>query len=91
VSDNMLKCEYFKACTNPVTHIGSKGHIYCTPCAFSRRGGNSGERCRRMRNWELRELEAGRPLQSYRPVSREINAAMAVANNAPRIGVGGAS
>lgn len=58
-----------KDCTEAVTHIGSKGYVYCAEHAVGRR--QSGyERTRAMRAWELKLIAAGQPLPSYKPVSR---------------------
>jgi hypothetical protein len=59
-------CEH----TGTVTHIGDKGYVYCTPCAQYRRVGGS-ERVRRMRPWELRLIESGKPVPSYQPISKK--------------------
>ncbi len=56
-----LQCCFTK-CPNTVTHIGEKGWVYCASCAKDRQ---YWERCRRMRAWEIRRLEAGYPI-SYR-------------------------
>jgi len=58
------RCDMKRDCTNPVTHIGEKGYIYCATHAVSRR--QSGyERTRRMRAWELEYIRVGKPLPSY--------------------------
>lgn len=59
-----LKCEMKTDCTEPVTHIGDKGYIYCATHAVTRR--QSGyERCRKMRPAELKLIESGKPLSAY--------------------------
>ncbi len=49
-----------------ITHLDEKGFIYCTKCGINRR--ESGVYCRRLRAWELRLLEAGEPVPSYKPL-----------------------
>ncbi len=61
-----LKCDMRADCTNPVTHIGSKGWVYCAPCAADRQ---YQERCRRMRKWEIERLERGDQI-SYELMTR---------------------
>jgi hypothetical protein len=57
-------------CTNPVTHIGEKGFVYCAEHAPCRKGW---ERCRKMRVWELKLLAEGKPLPSYQPIRRSVS------------------
>jgi hypothetical protein len=65
----MASCDMRKDCTEAVTHIGSKGYVYCAKHAVDRR--QSGyERTRAMRAWELKLIAAGQPLPSYKPISR---------------------
>lgn len=59
-------------CGAAVTHIGEKGFVYCAEHAAVRREGGR-ERCRRMRGWEVKLIEAGTPLPSYKPARRPIN------------------
>lgn len=60
----ILKCDMKTDCRNAVTHIGSKGYIYCAECAARRR--QSGyERCRKMTPSELRLLRDGKPIARY--------------------------
>lgn len=54
-------------CTAPVTHIGSKGYVYCAVHAVQRRGI---ERTRKMRVWELKLIQAGRQIPSYTPLPK---------------------
>lgn len=61
-----LKCDMKAECANPVTHIEDKGWVYCTEHATLRRGIH---RIRKMQPWEIRRLEAGKPLQSYEPIT----------------------
>ena len=61
-----LTCAMSENCNNPVTHIGSRGFVYCSACAKDRQ---YWERCRRMRQWEIRRLEAGECI-SYEPKSQ---------------------
>lgn len=59
-------CQMIDNCANPVTHIGEKGYIYCTFHALRRRASGY-ESTRKMRAWELRWINAGKTLPSYRP------------------------
>jgi len=58
-----LSCDMTADCERPITHLDEKGYIYCTPHGESRRGG--GIRCRKLRPYELRRLEAGQQVRSY--------------------------
>jgi hypothetical protein len=60
-------CEMVKDCPNPVTHIGSKGYVYCTLHAPERKGW---EGTRKMRKWEIELLKNGQAVPSYKPMSR---------------------
>lgn len=57
-----LSCEMDKTCTNPVTHIGNKGYIYCKDHAATRK---ERESCRAMRKWELKLLQEGKQTSYY--------------------------
>jgi hypothetical protein len=58
-----------KDCPNTATHIGNKGFIYCTEHALHRR--QSGyEDTRRLRAWELKLLQSGDVVPSYRPIRK---------------------
>jgi len=58
----VLQCEMRKECTSEVTHIGSKGYIYCKGHAQARGGYES---ARAMRVWELDLVKAGKQVPSY--------------------------
>lgn len=58
-------CDY--DCDEPVTHIGEKGYIYCLTHAARRCGY---ERTRKMRPWELSLIREGKPVPSYRPITK---------------------
>lgn len=62
-------CQMRADCVAPVTHIGSKGYVYCTECAVQRRASGY-ERCRKMRAWELALVRQRIPLPSYEPLPR---------------------
>jgi hypothetical protein len=64
-----MTCDMTKSCTAPVTHIGEKGYIYCTEHAIERRR-YVGEHTRKMRAWELKLIEAGKSLPSYKPLPK---------------------
>jgi hypothetical protein len=64
-NENLPHCDMTHDCIEKVTHIGSKGYVYCKAHAVSRR--NSGyESTREMRAWELSLLESGKSLPSYK-------------------------
>ena len=64
MSAAMPKCDGWCENANPVTHIGSKGYVYCSECALTRR--QSGyERTRKMSAAERKTIADGKPLQSY--------------------------
>jgi hypothetical protein len=65
----MASCDMRKDCAEAVTHVGSKGYVYCATHAIDRRLSRH-EYTRRMRGWELKLVAAGQPLPSYKPVSR---------------------
>lgn len=66
-NERMPHCDMERNCTSPVTHIGSKGYIYCAEHAVTRR--QSGyEQTRKMRQWEIDLINAGQPLPSYEPL-----------------------
>lgn len=66
MSHTTLHCDMRADCPRPVTHIDSKGWVYCTPCGNDRK---YSVRTRKLRPWELRLLENGRPVPSYEPIS----------------------
>ena len=57
-----LTCDMKADCQNPVTHIGAKGYLYCTPCASHRHGV---ERTRALTAREISHLEQGRTLRNF--------------------------
>ena len=60
----MPTCDMEHECTQPVTHIGNKGYVYCTEHAVTRR--ESGyERCRKMTHAEMLTILSGKPLTKY--------------------------
>jgi hypothetical protein len=65
----MATCDMKKDCAEAVTHIGSKGYVYCAEHAVQRRESGH-ERTRAMRAWELKLIAAGQPLPSYERRSR---------------------
>lgn len=73
----MPMCDMAMDCFAPVTHLGSKGYVYCAEHALSRR--NSGyERTRGLLAWERRAIRNGETLTSYsRPSYAEHVAAYA--------------
>lgn len=62
---NTLQC-CMTNCRNTVTHIGAKGWVYCAADAADRQ---YWERCRKMKQWEIRRLERGSFI-SYQPITQ---------------------
>ena len=60
-----LKCDgtNWGACEGGIGYIDQKGFLYCKCHGPERRG--SGVPCRKLRPWELRRLERGKPLSRY--------------------------
>jgi hypothetical protein len=66
-----MQCDMKHDCHSVVTHIGEKGYIYCTEHAVERR--QSGyERTRKMRQWELKLIKAGKPLPTYKRLPQQV-------------------
>jgi hypothetical protein len=65
----MARCDMRADCTAPVTMIGSKGYVYCRQHGTQRRAYRT-ERTRLMRPWEIKLIEAGKPLPSYQPAAK---------------------
>lgn len=63
-----LVCDMKRACAYPVTMIDEKGFSYCTIHGIARR--SSGLRVRKLRPWEIKQLESGQPIPSYNPGKR---------------------
>lgn len=59
-------CDMADDCTNPVTHIGNRGYVYCARHGAMRRA-HGHESTRRMRKWERDLIAEGKPLPSYTP------------------------
>lgn len=57
-----LTCDMEKDCKEQVAMIDSSGFIYCHNHGLDRR---DWEPCRKLRDWELRRLEKGKPLTRY--------------------------
>lgn len=49
-------------CAGPVTHIDSKGFIYCAPHGAQRK---AYQRCRKLTSTELKILRNGQPIAAY--------------------------
>jgi len=58
----ILRCDMERDCQKPVTHIDSKGYVYCREHGIQRQ---SYQRCRQLRPAELTRLQAGEPLKEY--------------------------
>lgn len=61
---NAEDCNMGRGCAEPVTHIGSKGYVYCATHAVERRSYGV-ERTRKMAAWELQAVLRGEALLSY--------------------------
>ena len=59
----VLSCDMETNCPAEVTHIDNKGYVYCTEHGLDRRDWRP---CRKLRPWELRRLQRGKPLNRYR-------------------------
>lgn len=63
----MLKCDGNtddrSRCTGSVTHIDEKGFIYCATHGGIR---STYRRCRKLKPNEIKQLESGQPLKSYK-------------------------
>lgn len=60
-----MQCDMSHDCHRPVTHIGEKGYVYCAEHAVDRRR-CGWERTRQMRTWEVKLIQQGKPLPSYK-------------------------
>lgn len=61
-------CDMYADCGNRISHIGEKGYVYCAAHVGCRQGV---ERCRLLRPFELRLLQSGHALPSYKPLSEQ--------------------
>lgn len=61
---NMPTCDGWCHRNNPVTHIGNKGYVYCTDCAYQRRQ-DGHESTRKLTAAERRLILSGQPIQKY--------------------------
>jgi len=59
---SQLHCAMHTTCTEPVTHIDSKGYAYCTGHGVARRVWCP---CRKLRPHELRKLQRGETIKQY--------------------------
>ncbi len=56
-----MKCDMYRECAAPVTHIGERGFIYRKEHALVRRSGGA-ERTRAMRAWECAAIAVLAPI-----------------------------
>jgi hypothetical protein len=61
-AERVLSCDMVKECLEPVAMIDQAGFIYCQGHGLERR---DWEPCRKLRDWELRRLQKGKPLTRY--------------------------
>lgn len=59
---NTLKCDMERSCGSAVTHVDSKGYLYCTKHGERRK---MGQACRKLQPAEIKKLEQGGTI-SYR-------------------------
>lgn len=57
-----MQCDQNDDCSADVTHIDDKGYVYCTEHGLDRRAVRP---CRKLRDWEVKRLEAGLTLVRY--------------------------
>ncbi len=57
-----LGCDMKRECSDPITHLDTKGFIYCTNHGLQRR---QHQPCRKLRPHELKRLQAGQAIQKY--------------------------
>lgn len=55
-----LKCDGIKDCKNPISHIDSRGFIYCEKHGYFR---SQYEKCRKLKQNELKLLELDKPIK----------------------------
>lgn len=65
-----IHCEKVKGCTGKVTHIASKGYLYCANHRPATRVSRT-LKGRTLKGWEIALLEAGEPVPSYKPISQK--------------------
>lgn len=61
LKNGKLACDMLSDCTDEVTHIESKGYVYCTGHGKDRKG--YGHRVRKLRPHEVRKLERSEPIR----------------------------
>ena len=59
-------------CDAPITHIDSKGYVYCLKCGERRKASTS---CRKLTAKEIKTLESGNTI-SYRKPKKKIESLM---------------
>ncbi len=64
---SVLQCDMTKECAETIAYISEKGFIYCHTHGLRRKAAQY-ERLRKLRPWELRMLEKGEALPSYKPL-----------------------
>ena len=57
------KCDMTKDCAQDVTHIDSRGFVYCECHGKRRKAG--GDKCRKLRPSEIKRLELGQKIGRY--------------------------
>lgn len=55
-------CDMVEDCREPITHIDIKGYVYCTTHGLERQGY---QRCRKLREGELKKILRGEALERY--------------------------
>jgi len=65
LTDGVLRCDMKPDCIAPVTHIDSKGFIYCAPHGVQRKAG--GYQCRKLTASEVKTLTRGEAIAYSKP------------------------
>ena len=62
LTERVLTCDMVEGCTEPVTHIDSKGYVYCATHGQERK---ATQRCRKLLPRERVQLLNDQPLAAY--------------------------
>lgn len=63
-SSSPLRCDMTADCTEPITHLDSKGYLYCTKHAAQRKS-SSGPSVRKLKPGEISKLSRGESIRGY--------------------------
>lgn len=59
---SQVKCDMVKDCAKPVSHIDSKGYVYCDTHGLQRK---IYAKCRKLKAKELETLKQNKPIAKY--------------------------